>query len=119
MQSVSDKTSKPTEDPNTPLSFSKSKAAKWTAKSSFSGHNISDDTPWYQPFIISASVAAILVWFCILREENDVDKELVKSLYERVDGMERKQLELALKHSGPGVDTTAITKRLDELNLSG
>ncbi|KAI9564991.1 hypothetical protein GHT06_008733 [Daphnia sinensis] len=116
MQSATDKSNKQTEDPNAPLSFSKSKAAKWSAKNSFSGRNISDDSPWYQPFVISASVTAILLWFCVLREENDIDKELGKTLYERVDGMERKQLELALKHSGPGVDTIAIRKRLDELD---
>ncbi|XP_057370331.1 uncharacterized protein LOC130691398 [Daphnia carinata] len=119
MQSVSDKTNKTPEDPNAPLSFSKSKAAKWSAKNSFSGRNISDDSPWYQPFAISASVAAILLWFCVFREENDIDKELGKTLYERVDGMERKQLELALKHSGPAVDTIAIRKRLDELDSNG
>lgn len=119
MQSVSDKTNKPPEDPNVPLSFSKSKAAKWSAKDSFSGRNISDDSPWYQPFVISASIAAILLWYCVLREENDVDKELGKTLYGRVDGMERKQLELALKYNNPGVDTVAIRKRLDELDSNG
>jgi hypothetical protein len=98
-----------------PLSFSKSNAAKWSAKKSFSGGGNTDDSPWYQPFVISASVTAILIWFCVLREENDIDKELGKSLYDRVDGMEKKQLELALKHNIQGIDTIAIKKRLDEL----
>ena len=66
--------------------------------------------------MISASVAAILIWFCVLREENDVDKELGKSLYERVDGMEKKQLELALRHNIEGVDTIAIRERLESLD---
>lgn len=98
-----------------PLSFSNSSAAKWSAKKSFSGGGNTGNSPWYEPFVISASVTAILLWFCVLREENDVDNELGKTLYERVDGMEKKQLELALKHNIQGVDTIAIKKRLDEL----
>ena len=109
--------SKPSEDDNTPLSFSKSKAASWSAKSSFGGNDNRDDTPWYQPFSISLSLGAILIWFCVLREENDIDKELGKSLYDRVDGLEKKQLELTLMHgSGKDVDRIAVQKRLDEIN---
>ncbi len=114
----SNKSSSP-EDPEKPLPFSKSRAASWSAKSSFSGGgHFTDDTPWYQSLSISASIAAILIWFCILREENDIDQELGKSLYERVDGLEKKQLELALVHNRgqAGVDTKAIQKRLDEIN---
>lgn len=120
MQSTCNNSKQSTEDPNVPLPFSKSKAASWSAKSSFSGREgVSDDTPWYQPLSISASIAAILIWFCILREENDVDIELGKSLYDRVDGMEKKQLELALKHNhGQGLDTLAIKKRLDEIDAA-
>ena len=115
MQSSCSKSTKQSEDPNMPLSFSKSNAASWSAKKSFSGGGNTDDSPWYQPFMISASVTAILLWFCVFREENDIDKELGKSLYERVDGMEKKQLELVLKNNVQGVDTVSIRKRLDEL----
>ncbi len=121
MQSCCSRSTKQPENPDNPdmpLSFSNSNAAKWSAKQSFSGGGNIGESPWYEPFVISASVTAILVWFCVLREENDVDNELGKSLYDRVDGMEKKQLELALKHNIQGVDTVAIKKRLDELSTN-
>ena len=106
------------QDSNQPLPFSKSGAATWNAKSAYGGRNAPDDTPWYQSLSISLSISAILIWFCILREENDVDKELGKSLYDRVDGLEKKQLELALQQGGSysKKEITAFQKRLDELN---
>lgn len=106
------------ENPNQPLPFSKSGAATWNAKSAYSGsRNKPDDSPWYQSLSISLSIGAILVWFCILREENDVDLELGKSLYERVDGLEKKQLELALQQNhGSQAEIASMQKRLDELN---
>lgn len=32
-----------------------------------------DDYPWYQGFSISLSLTVFLGYFCILREENDID----------------------------------------------
>lgn len=34
------------------------------------------DWPWYQPFVISGSIAIFLTYFGILREENDIDENL-------------------------------------------
>ena len=123
MQSTSNCSNKfsESEDPDKALVFSKSKAASWSDRSSFSGRNhFTDYIPWYQPFSISASIGAVLIWFCILREESDVDKELGKSLYERIDGLEKKQLELSLIHNrSTGKDTKAIQERLDEINSKG
>ena len=103
--------------PEKPLAFSKSKAASLSGNPMFSRNNM-NDTPWYQPFSISLSLGAILIWFCVLREENDVDKELGKSLYDRVEGLEKKQLQLALQQSQySGNDTEAIRKRLAEMDV--
>lgn len=101
------------EDSEKPLPFSKSKAASLSGHVRFSTNN-NDDSPWYQPLSISLSLSAILLWFCVFREENDVDKELTKSLYDRVEGLEKKQLQLALQHNQT-IDTVAIHRRLKEL----
>ena len=69
-----------------------------------------------EEFVISISIGAILLWFCVLREENDLDRELEKTLYDRVDGLEEKQLELVLEHNRTqGLDTRAIQARLNEI----
>jgi len=117
MQPVCQKSTKPQEEvDNTPLPFSKSKASSWSAKSSFSGKQPHEEEPWFQPLVISMSLGAILVWFCVLREENDLDRELGKTLYDRVDGMEEKQLELTLEHNKTqGLDTKAVQARLNEI----
>ena len=117
MQSVCKKsTNSPQDVDDAPLPFSKSKAASWSAKSSFSGKQSVEEEPWYQPLVISISIGAILLWFCVLREENDLDRELEKTLYDRVDGLEEKQLELVLEHNRTqGLDTRAIQARLNEI----
>jgi len=120
MQPVRHDSTKPKTDlEEQPLPFSKSKAASWSAKSSFSGRQKIDEEPWYQPFVISFSFAAILLWFCVLREENDLDRELDKTLYDRVAGMEEKQLELSLIHNqSQGLSTKEIRERLNEIRSS-
>lgn len=119
MQSTCHNSKNPSEDADTPLPFSKSKAGVSKSASNLfgGGGTATNEDPWYQSLSISASIGALLIWFCVLREENDLDSELNKTLYERVDGMEKKQLELALEH-GQGLDTRAIQKRLDEINAN-
>jgi len=57
-----------------------------------------------------------MLYFCVLREENDVDEELGKSLYERIPGLEKAQLHAAYTYNSMhGQDTSAITARLQEL----
>jgi hypothetical protein len=34
-----------------------------------------------------------MLYFCVFREENDIDEELGKSLYDRVPGLKKSQLE--------------------------
>lgn len=57
-------------DVDQPIKFSTSKAA---------GMKVNEyrippgDAPWYQGLVISACLAVFLGYFCILREENDID----------------------------------------------
>lgn len=98
-----------------PIPFSKSKAAAWKARTTRSGESVVD-YPWYQPYIISGSLSIFLLYFCVFREENDMDEELGRSLYERIEGLEERQLQLSLEYNKEhGKDTSAILARLDEL----
>jgi hypothetical protein len=57
-----------------------------------------------------------LLYFCVFREENDIDEELGKTLYDRIEGLEDKQLQIALKYNlDHGQDTSSIEKRLKNL----
>merc|ERR1711915_657539 len=60
------------EDPNEPIKFSTSRAAKWSAEDYYRPPE-KDDTPWIQPPVVSLSVAVFLIYFCFLREESGVD----------------------------------------------
>lgn len=52
----------------------------------------------------------------MLREENDIDKELGRSLYSRIEGLEEVQLKMSLQYNlDNGLDTTAIVQRLQEI----
>ena len=98
-----------------PVQYSTSKAASWKASTSRSGEEF-HDSPWYQPYVISGSLSVFLVYFCILREENDMDEELGKSLYDRIEGLEERQLELIYDFNEQhGHDNTAVIARLNEL----
>lgn len=56
-----------------------------------------------------------LVYFCVLREENEVDTKLRMTLYDHIEGLEEKQLEISLEHT---TDKTAIIERLEELRAA-
>lgn len=108
------KTEQDEEDLNKPIQYSSSPAAKWKAKVSRTG----DPYPrlWYEPYVIMVSMAVFMVYFTILREESDIDEELSRSLYSRIEGLEEQQLRIALeynKEQGSGTDD--IVKRLKEL----
>lgn len=72
--------------------------------------------PWYQPYIVVGSVAAFLVYFCVLREENDVDLQFNKTLYDRIQGLEKQQLLQSYSYNKEhGLSVADIEKRLQEL----
>jgi hypothetical protein len=98
-----------------PVQYSKSAAATWKAQDTRSG-GYYEDYPWFQPYVVSGSLTVFLLYFCVFREENDIDEELGKSLYERIPGLEKIQLQEALRYNSvEGHDTSAITARLQEL----
>jgi hypothetical protein len=68
--------------------------------------------------IITLSFGSLLVYFCILREENDVDEELrTGSLYRRIEGLEEAQLNATLKYNEDhGIDNRPIRARLAEIH---
>lgn len=77
-----------------------------------------EDVPWYQTYVVCGSVAIFLIYFCILREENDVDLEFEKSLYDRVPGLESTQLVINYKYNLENSnDNTDIVKRMKELGM--
>ena len=68
------------------------------------------------------SLYAVLIYFCILREDNDIDEMLAKGpLYDRhslLKGLGKKELEACLEEYGrQGLDGTNIIERLAELEL--
>lgn len=57
-----------------------------------------------------------LVYFCVLREENHIDKELERTLYSRISGLEEYQLHASLEHNKSlGLSTVELEARLSEL----
>lgn len=85
-----------TEDDDQPIRYSTSKAASMRIDEY--RDPIGDIYPWYQGYIISACLTVFLVYFCILREENDIDLLLYTDLQETLNNvhkeMEKKQKEL-------------------------
>jgi len=77
-----------------------------------------EETPWFQGPLIVFSMTACLIYFTILREENDLDNQLSGRLYDRVDGLERQDLITTIKRNEEkGEDTTALRERLREVLL--
>ena len=101
---------------NEPINYFGSEAAKWKAKKTRSGG--SDEHLWYQPYVISGSLAVFLIYFCVLREENDIDRKLQGNLYDHVDGLEEMQLALNYKYNKEnGLDNTHVEQRMKELGI--
>lgn len=99
---------------NKPIKFSTSPAAKWKASISRSGERV--PRLWYEPYVVLASLGAFMVYFMILREENDIDQELSRSLYSRIEGLEEQQLRLSLEYNKEhGLGVSDIESRLTEI----
>lgn len=72
--------------------------------------------PWYQPYSVVGSVAVLLIYFCILREESDIDREFDKTLYQRIKGLEKEQLLQTYRFNKEhGKSVVEIEERLKEL----
>ncbi|XP_056631234.1 uncharacterized protein LOC130441533 [Diorhabda sublineata] len=98
-----------------PIKYSTSPASKYSAKSTRTGVH-SEPRLWYEPYVIITSITVFMIYFTILREENDIDEELGRSLYSRIEGLEEFQLKQSLAYNeSHGEDTKEIKQRLAEL----
>lgn len=106
------------EDLNEPSKFIGSPAASWRSIQNRRGTLNYDEIPWFQAYVVVGSVAAVLIYFCILREENDIDEEMGKTLYERIPGLEQTQLIINYKYNHEhNIDNAAIIARMKELGM--
>ncbi|CAH0719612.1 unnamed protein product, partial [Brenthis ino] len=102
---------------NEPVKFSTSEAARRQMPSVFRNKKV-ESMPWYQPYSVVGSIAVFLIYFCVLREENDVDLEFDKTLYDRIKGLEKEQLLQSYRYNKEqGKSVTEIEKRLQEIEL--
>lgn len=98
-----------------PIKYSGSEAREWKSYKTFTAPM--RDRPWYQPYSVLISVTIFLVYFCILREENDIDESIGTSLYARIPGLEEIQLEQAIEYNKKnGMSTEALEARLKEIH---
>lgn len=67
-----------TDDDDQPIKYSGSKAAYMRINEYRDPYG--DQVPWYQPHCVSLSLTIFLIYFCILREENDIDLLLNREL---------------------------------------
>ncbi|CAH1794683.1 unnamed protein product [Owenia fusiformis] len=97
-----------------PIKYSASAARQWQSQNTF-GAPIGK-WPWYQPYVLAISTAVFLLYFCVFREENDLDMELGESLYSRVPGMEEQQLRISIQYNREhGAPVKDLEKRLSEV----
>lgn len=66
---------------NKPVKYTTSPAYDWKAQHSRIGSK-AEFGPWYEPHVVSASLILFMIYFFILREENDIDLLLDKPLSE-------------------------------------
>lgn len=99
---------------NNPVAYFGSNAAILKAAESHSGG--ADKRLWYEPLVISGSIAIFMIYFCILREENDIDEKLEGNLFDHVVGLEATQLKLSLNYNREhGLPVAALEARLAEV----
>ena len=97
-----------------PLPFTSSQASSWNSMNSFRPPE--RDAPWYEKISVLLSTSIFLLYFCVFREENDLDAHIYKSLYTQMPGLEEQQLIISIKYNKEhGQDTTALDERLKEI----
>ena len=101
-------------DIDKPIKYSTSRVVTYKSVDSFTVPK--RDFPKYQPWIVLLSIAVFVIYFSMLREENDLDEEMGKSLYERIPGLEESHLKIKIDYDRKhGLDTAALEKRLQEV----
>lgn len=78
--------------------------------------NWKDHTPPSQRYVVIWSTAAVLIYFCLLREENDIDEIIYQPLVKTVPAIEQQLIEASIsEHRRHGLPTTDLEKRLKEI----
>ena len=96
-----------------PYRFSTSGARSWSSFDSFSTVR---DAPVYEPYIIYGSLGIFMLYFLVLREENDIDEKLSSSLYDRIEGLEEQTLLNNIRRGKQaGTDVSDLEARLKEI----
>jgi len=100
-----------------PLKFTETGAhVNYKAAHNWRDPDFEEHTPPSQRNVVIISVSTFLIYFCILREENDVDENLYKPLFELIPDKEASIIEAAiLEHKRCGKSTDDLEKRLAEL----
>lgn len=66
--------------------------------------------------VINLSLAIFLIYFCVLREPNDIDEQLGLGLFDVMPELELPMFESELKRlEAHGMDTSDIKRKLEEL----
>lgn len=106
-----------TENLNKPIVYSASPASKWQAKHSRMGTNA--ERLRYEPHIVLISLTVFMIYFCVLREESDIDKEFEQTLVNRITGLEEQQIRIALEYNEKhGLEIKQLNDRLEEIESS-
>ncbi|KAH6942698.1 hypothetical protein HPB50_009264 [Hyalomma asiaticum] len=76
-----------TEDYDKPVVYSTSKAAQWKAAQTF--RTPTTDVPAAQRWSVLLSISVFLIYFLVLREENDLDEHLSRPITDTVPDLEK------------------------------
>lgn len=75
---------------NEPLKYTTSEANEWKAAYSRIGTK-AEFGPWYEPHAISVSIILFMVYFFILREENDIDLWFDNNLFDTMKAVQESE----------------------------
>lgn len=96
-----------------PVRYSTSRAAQMKPSHMVDDENLN---PLSRTISIFVSLSCFFLWFFVLREESDWDENLSVSLYDRIDGLEKANLEAAITYyKQNGMDATPLLRRLAEI----
>ena len=104
------------EEDNAPIKYSTSKAREHSPFDTFLTRR---KGPAYQPYIVIASMTVFLVYFLMLREENDMDEELDRSLFDKIPTLKDQTILAEIhKAKAAGRDVTQLELQLKQLRIA-
>lgn len=102
-------------DSKQPLPYFGSPAEKYKAEEGRLGY-VERGWPWYQLYVINASIAIFLIYFIFLREENDIDEKLDREIQDLVVNMELDTLKTTFNYNREnGLSNDVVVARLIDL----